>query len=56
MYYQLVQKVERKEKDQSNFIVEVKRMISHELDRASFKKYEVQGRSNTCGLFIRTIS
>ncbi len=45
MYYQLVQKVERKEKDQANFIVEVKRMISHELDRASFKKYEVQGRS-----------
>lgn len=44
-FYELKQKVEKKEKDQINYIQEVKRMISHELEKAGVKKYEVQGRS-----------
>lgn len=45
MFYELKQKVERKERDQSNYISEVKRMISQELEKSGFKNYEVQGRS-----------
>jgi GTP pyrophosphokinase len=45
MFYELKQKVEKKEKDQSNYIHEVKRMISQELERSGFKNYDVQGRS-----------
>lgn len=45
MFYELKQKVEKKEKDQANYIHEVRRMLSHELERSGFKNYEVQGRS-----------
>ena len=45
MFYELKQKVEKKEKDQSNYIHEVKRMISQELEKSGFKNYDVQGRS-----------
>jgi GTP pyrophosphokinase len=45
MYYQLVQKVQKTEKDQARYIDDVKRMIAEELDRANFRTYDVQGRS-----------
>lgn len=45
MFYELKQKVERKEKDQANYIHEVRRMLSQELERSGFKNFEIQGRS-----------
>ncbi|MGZ5278907.1 MAG: RelA/SpoT family protein, partial [Pseudobdellovibrionaceae bacterium] len=45
MYYQLKQKVEKREKDQANYIEEVQRMILKELGKASFKQVEIQGRT-----------
>ena len=45
MYYQLEQKEDAKEKDQKKFIDDVKKMISDELNKASFKSFEIQGRS-----------
>lgn len=45
MYYQLLQKVNAREKDQQKFIEEVRRMISDELTKAGFKTFEIQGRS-----------
>ncbi len=45
MFYQLKQKVEKREKDQANYIDNVQHMIMKELDRANFKSVEIQGRS-----------
>ncbi|MEZ0391528.1 MAG: bifunctional (p)ppGpp synthetase/guanosine-3',5'-bis(diphosphate) 3'-pyrophosphohydrolase [Pseudobdellovibrionaceae bacterium] len=45
MFYQLKQKVEKKEKDQASYIEEVKRMINKELAKGGFKNVEIQGRS-----------
>jgi len=45
MYYQLKLKVEKREKDQANYIEEVQRMILKELGKASFKQVEIQGRT-----------
>jgi GTP pyrophosphokinase len=45
MYYQLVQKVESKEKDQKHYIDEVRRLITQELEKSGFKSFEIQGRS-----------
>jgi GTP pyrophosphokinase len=45
MYYELLQKVTAKEKDQARFIDEVKRMITGELQKSGFKNFEIQGRS-----------
>src|SRR4051812_48790259 len=45
MFYQLKQKVERREKDQAGYIEEVKRMIVKELDKVGYKNVEIQGRS-----------
>ena len=45
MFYQLKQKVEKREKDQASYIEDVQRMIIRELDRAGFKGVEIQGRS-----------
>jgi GTP pyrophosphokinase len=45
MFYQLKQKVEKREKDQASYIEEVQRMILKELERANFRNVEIQGRS-----------
>lgn len=45
MYYELVQKVQKKEKDQQHYIEDVKKMISKELQKANLKDFEIQGRS-----------
>lgn len=45
MYYQLSQKVNLLEKDQSHYIAEVKRTISNELTGSGFRSFEIQGRS-----------
>ncbi len=45
MFYQLKQKVEKREKDQASYIDDVQRMIFKELGKASFKNVEIQGRS-----------
>ncbi len=45
MFYQLKQKVEKREKDQANYIEDVKRMITREMDKSGFKSFDVQGRS-----------
>ena len=45
MFYQLLQKVNAREKDQQKFIDEVRRMISTELEKSGFRQYEIQGQS-----------
>jgi len=45
IYFELNQKVQQKERDQNNYIEDVKKMISKELTQAGFKKFEIQGRS-----------
>ena len=45
VYYQLVQKTEKDEKEQEKFIHEVKDLINKDLSKAGFKNFEVQGRS-----------
>lgn len=45
VYFQLAQKVQKQEKDQSHYIEEVRRLITDELEKGSFKSFEVQGRS-----------
>ena len=45
MFYQLVQKVESKEKDQKHYIDEVISEIKSELQKNDFKDIDVQGRS-----------
>lgn len=45
MYYQLVQKVNAREKDQQKYIEEVKRIIGRELEGSGMKDFEVQGRT-----------
>ena len=45
MYYDLTQKINRQKKDQEQFIVEVKKLISDELIAAGFKTFSVFGRS-----------
>src|SRR5690606_1467447 len=45
MYYQLSQKVSMLEKDQSNYIDDVKKQIAKNLEAHNIRKYEVQGRS-----------
>lgn len=45
MFYELKQKVERKEKDQASYIDDVQRVISQELEKSGHKGFEIQGRS-----------
>ncbi len=45
MFYQLKQKVEKREKDQTGYIDEIKKMVVKELAKAGFKNVEIQGRS-----------
>ncbi len=45
MFYELSQLVQKTEKDHSQYIDEVKRMITKELGTSSFKDFEIQGRS-----------
>lgn len=45
MFYQLKQKVEKREKDQASYIEEVKRMINSEMVKAGHKDFDIQGRS-----------
>lgn len=45
MFYELKQKVERREKDQAHYIDDVMKMITRELNKANFKNVDVQGRS-----------
>lgn len=45
MFYQLKQKVEKRQHDQANYIEDVKRMIIKELGRAGYKHFDIQGRS-----------
>lgn len=45
MYYQLVQKVNAREKDQQKYIEEVKRIIIRDLEAVGLKGVEVQGRT-----------
>lgn len=45
MYYQLVQKVETKEKDQQHYINDVRKQVTNILEKAEFKNFEIQGRS-----------
>ncbi|MFN7824820.1 MAG: RelA/SpoT family protein [Pseudobdellovibrionaceae bacterium] len=46
MYYQLVQKVQKTEKDQAHYIDDVKKMITKELaEKSSLRGMEIQGRS-----------
>ncbi|PIS11015.1 MAG: GTP pyrophosphokinase [Bdellovibrio sp. CG10_big_fil_rev_8_21_14_0_10_47_8] len=45
MFYELKQKVEKKERDQANYIEDVQRMISQEMNKGGVKTFEIQGRS-----------
>ena len=45
MYYELSQKVARTEKEQAQYIENVKNMIGAELTQSGFRDFEVQGRS-----------
>lgn len=45
MFYDLNQKVSKQRKDQEQFILEVKKLISNELTKGGFKTFEVHGRS-----------
>jgi guanosine-3',5'-bis(diphosphate) 3'-pyrophosphohydrolase len=45
MFYQLKQKVEKREKDQANYIEDVQKMIQQELEKSGHKNFEIQGRS-----------
>ncbi|GIL17789.1 MAG: GTP pyrophosphokinase [Oligoflexia bacterium] len=56
MYYQLVQKVQKTEKERSQYIDDVKRMITKELEQASFKSFEIQGRSKHLWSIYRKMS
>jgi GTP pyrophosphokinase len=56
MYYHLVQKVEKREKDQQHYIDEVQRMITEELNKSGFQKFEIQGRSKHLWSIYRKMS
>jgi guanosine-3',5'-bis(diphosphate) 3'-pyrophosphohydrolase len=45
MYYQLAQLVQKTEKERSQYIDDVKRMISKEMQGSGFKDFDIQGRS-----------
>jgi GTP pyrophosphokinase len=45
MYYELNQKIQKKQKERDNYIEEVKKMIASELQKSNVKKVDVQGRS-----------
>jgi GTP diphosphokinase / guanosine-3',5'-bis(diphosphate) 3'-diphosphatase len=46
MFYELSQKIQKKQKERDHYIDEVKRLIAQELDKIGHKKkFEVQGRS-----------
>jgi guanosine-3',5'-bis(diphosphate) 3'-pyrophosphohydrolase len=45
MYYQLVQKVQNKEKDQKHYIDDVISLLQKELSKNGFREVDVQGRS-----------
>lgn len=45
VYYQLAQKVEKRENEQKNYIHDVITMIRKELDKAGHAGFEIQGRS-----------
>lgn len=45
VYYQLAQKVEKRENEQKNYIHDVISMIRKELDKAGHSGFEIQGRS-----------
>jgi GTP pyrophosphokinase len=45
MYYDLQQKVLARQKDHNKFIDEIKKILSEELKKAGFHKFDIQGRS-----------
>ena len=45
MHYDLVQKTQKTEKERAQYIEEVKRKITQEMQNASMKDFEIQGRS-----------
>lgn len=45
MYYQLREKVESTERNQKQFISDVKNILSDELKKGGFSKFDIQGRS-----------
>ncbi len=44
LYYQLLQKVQKAENDQAQYISKVKSMVGAELTKAQFQNFEIQGR------------
>lgn len=56
MFYELSQKVQKKEKDQAQYIEDVRKMVSKELKKAGFTEFEIQGRSKHLYSIYRKMS